>query len=175
MSEALIYVACAGFLISYFPLHVYNYVYIDSANKYFSINVTLFRFIRLFNVNSIKDKPGEMEINGKSKKIDLNVIRKQGYNIFNQLCIYKLVQLTDFGLKKDSNAYVALAQNAATMALYKFLKINGNWVKLRNYTIFNNEHGEVQYYLKAVAIINMLVVTKMLAIYLWGKLNELKN
>ena len=158
-----------------FPLHVYNYVYINTAEKYASMNVTFFRFIKILNINTIKNRPGVMQINGKEKKVNLTALKSQSYKLFNQLCLYKIVQLSDFGLQSDANAYIALAHNAMTIALYKFLLINGNSAKLRNYTVFTNEHGHVQYYLKAVTIINLIVVTKMLMIFLWGKVNELKN
>ena len=174
VNEAIIYVAAAGFLISVFPIHVFNYIYINTEDKYASINVTIFRFIRLYNINTVKDKPNEMQINGKSKKMNLDMLKLNFYRIFNQLCVQKVVQLTDFGIKDENNAYAAVMQNGITTAAYSFLRINGNRVKLRNYAILNEEHSAIRYYAKAVTIINLFVVTQIILVIIWEKLNELK-
>ena len=128
-----------------------------------------------FNANTVKNKPGEMQVNGKSKKFDLSDIRYSAYKIFNSLCFYKIVQLGDFGLKEDKNAYFALTQNALTVAIYKFIQINGNYAKLRNYTVLNGSHGFVRYYCKSVTIINGIVVAKIILILIMEKLNAHKN
>ncbi|MDE5943945.1 MAG: hypothetical protein K2H30_07050 [Clostridia bacterium] len=167
--------AAAGFAISVFPIHVYNYIYVNTEEKYVSINVTVFRFIRLFNANTIKNSPGKLQVNGKEKKLDFNKMRLNAYKIFNMLCIYKVIQLSDYGMQNEKNAYAALAQNGITTAAYKFLQINGNYTKLRNYTILNEEHSSIRYYAKAVTIINLMVVTKIIFYVLMEKLNELKN
>ena len=174
MNEAMVIFAAAGFLISVFPIYVYNYVYVNTEEKYASINVTMYRFIKIFNLNTVKNKPREMQINGKNKKIKTDMLKINFYKIFNQLCIYKVIQLSDFGLINSNNAYAALAQNAATIGLYKFLQINGNYTKLRNYTILNEEHREIRYYAKAVTIINLMVIGKIILIYLMEKFNERK-
>ncbi len=171
----MIYLAAAGFLISIFPVHIFNYVYINTEEKYASINVTAYRFIKLLNANSIKNRPAEMQINGKNKKLNPETLRINFYKIFDKLCIYKIVQLSDFGMKNQNNAYVALTHNGVTLAVYKFLQINGNYAKLRNYTVFNEEHSHVRYYAKAVTIINLTVLLKIFLIYFVEKLNELKN
>ncbi|MDE7306360.1 MAG: hypothetical protein K2N33_03125, partial [Clostridia bacterium] len=137
---------------------------------------TAYRFIRLLNVNSVKNNPAEMQVNGKNKKVDPKFLKVNLYRIFNQLCIFKLIQLSDFGMKNPDNAYAALAQNGATMAVYKFLQMNGNYTKLRNYTVLNEEHCSVRYYAKAVTVINLTVLLKMFLIYLMEKAyNELKT
>ena len=170
----MVYLAAAGFLISVFPIYVNNYVYVNTEDKYASVNVTVFRFIKLFNLNTVKNSPGQMQINGKNKKIDPANLKVNFYKIFSQVCVYKIVQLSDFGLANSNNAYAALAQNAATVAIYKFLQINGNYTKLRNYTILNEEHREIRYYAKAVTIINLMVIGKIFLIYLLEKFNERK-
>ncbi|MDE6001362.1 MAG: hypothetical protein K2G96_03470, partial [Clostridia bacterium] len=121
-------------MISIFPVHIFNYIYVNTEDKYVSVNVTAYRFIRLLNVNSVKNNPAEMQVNGKNKKVDPKFLKVNLYRIFNQLCIFKLIQLSDFGMKNPDNAYAALAQNGATTAVYKFLQMNGNYTKLRNYT-----------------------------------------
>lgn len=171
----MIYMAAAGFLISVFPIHVFNYIYINTEEKYASINVTIFRYIRIFNINTVKNKFNEMQINGKSKQLDFDNLKLNFYKIFNKLCIHKVVQLTDFGIKEQNNAYAALVQNGITTAAYNFLQINGNSVKLRNYIVLNQEHSAIRYYAKAVTVINLFVITKIILIILMEKLNELKN
>ena len=167
--------AAAGFLISVFPIHVFNYIYINTEEKYASINVTIFRYIRIYNINTVKNKPNEMQINGKSKNLSFDMLKLDFYKIFNKLCIHKVIQLTDFGIKEQNIAYAAVAQNGITTALYNFLKINGNAVKLRNYTVLNQEHSSIRYYAKAVTIINLFVITKIIIVILMEKINELKN
>ncbi|MDE6105320.1 MAG: hypothetical protein K2G38_06555 [Clostridia bacterium] len=175
MKEAMVYLAAAGFLISVFPIYVYNYVYINTEEKYASINVTFYRYIKLFNMNTVKDKPNEMQINGKSKKIDPTLLKLNYYKMFNQVCVYKVIQLSDFGLVNTNNAYAALAQSSITTAVYKFLQINGNYTKLRNYIVLNEEHSDIRYYAKAVTIINLTVIAKIFLIFLMEKINERKN
>lgn len=175
MNVALVIVAAAGFAISIFPIHVFNYIYVNTEEKYASINVTVFRYIKIFNANTVKNKPGRMQINGKEKKMDYKSIKLSFYKIFNMLCIQKVIQLSDYGMQNERNAYAALVQNGVTTAAYKFLQINGNCTKLRNYTILNEEHSSVRYYAKAVTVINLMVVTKIILYILMEKLNELKN
>lgn len=174
MSEAVVYIAAIGFLIAVFPFHIYNYVFINTGTKYASFNAGVFAF-NFFNANTIENHPNEMQINGKNKKIDAKKLNIGIYKIFNQICLYKVVQLGDYGMEKQGNAYVALAQHAFTAAIYKFIQMNGNYCKLKNYTIFNEEHSEIRYYAKAVTIINLLVVAKIFLIIILEKINERKN
>ena len=175
MNEAMVYMSAIGFALALFPVHLYNYIYINTEEKYAGLNVCVFRYLRFYNANTVKNKPGEMQINGKSKKFDIEDVKLSAYKIFNSLCILKIVQLSDFGLAKQDNSYVVLAQNALTMAIYKFIQINGNYTKLRNYTVLNHEHGYVRYYCKAVTIVNSFVVGKIILILIMEKLNALKN
>lgn len=174
MDEALVYLSAIGFLISVFPIHVFNYVYITTTQPYASLNVTLYRFFRVLNVNTVKNSATKMIVNGKEKKMDKSFINKNALKIFNNLCITKIIQVADFGLKKQSNVYFAFGQNCLTQALYAFVRINGGRVKLRNYTLLNYEHGDITYYLKLVGIINLMTIGKIFSILLLEKLNELK-
>ena len=49
--------------------------------------------------------------------------------------------------------------------------MNGNFCKLRNYTILNEEHSSIRYYSKAVTVINVLVIAKIFFILIMEKLN----
>lgn len=172
MNEALVYLSAVGFAITLFPVHLYNYIYLNSENKYASVNIGAYRYLNFFNLNTVEDKPGEMQINGKNRKIDLSAIKLSAYKIFNVLCLFKIIQLGDYGLKEQKNAYVALAQSAITTAIYKFIQVNGNYSKLRNYTVLNEEHSHVHYYCKAVTILNFIVVGKIILILISEKLND---
>ena len=174
MSEAAVYIAAIGFAISIFPIHIYNYAYINTAEKYASFNAGVYKF-NFFNANTVKDKPNEMQVNGKSKKMNMDMLKLNFYKIFNKLCVQKVIQLTDFGVKDENSAYAALAQNGITNAVYGFLRINGNRVKLRNYAVLNQEHSAIRYYAKAVTIINLFVVTQIILVIILEKLNELKT
>lgn len=174
MSVAIAAIVAVLFALMIFPVHIYNYVYVNTAEKYASINVGVFKF-NLLNANTVKNKPSTISVNGKDKKMDKSVLKTNFYRLFNQICIYKIIQLGDYGVEKSSNAYVLLAQYAATTTLYKLLQINGNYCKLRNYTVINNEHDYVRYYAKAVTIVNLMVISKLLIIYLMEKLNERKT
>lgn len=174
MGEALVYIAAASFLIFIFPVHINNYIYVNTENKYASFNVGVFKY-NFYNINTVKNNFGEMQVNGKNKKLDAKKLNVRLYKIFNQLCVYKIIQLGDYGMKKDGNAYAALIQNAFTTAIYKFLQINGNYCKLRNYMIFNEEHSEIRYYAKTVTILNLAVVSKIILIIIMEKIYALKN
>ena len=175
VNEAMVYLSAIGFFIVVFPIHVFNYAYISTAQKYASVNVNLFRLIPVFNVNTVKNSLSKVNVNGKEKKMNSSFISKNALKIFNNLCITKIVQLSDFGLLNETNVYIAYAQNCLTQAIYAFVRINGGRVKLRNYTLLNYEHENVTYYLKLVGVINLLTVGKIFAILLWEKINEHKN
>ena len=169
MGTAMVYISAALFALSVFPVHIYNYLYINTGEKYASFNAGVF-FFNFYKMNTVKDKPQEMQINGKNEKIEPNKFKAVFYKIFNTLCIYKIIQLGDYGMMNENNAYVALAQSALTTALYKFIQINGNFCKLRNYSVLNQEHSEVRYYAKAVTVLNLLVVAKIILIIIKEKL-----
>lgn len=171
MDEALVWLSAAGFAIMLFPVHLYNYIYINSGEKYASVNVGVYRLFNFLNLNTVENKPGEMQINGKNKKVDLRAVKPGLYKIFNSLCIYKIVQLGDYGVKEQNNAYAALAQSAFSTALYKFIQVNGHYSKLRNYSVLNEEHSHINYYCKAVTVLNLIVVGKIILILISEKMN----
>ena len=175
MSEALVYLSAIGFFIAIFPVHVFNYVYVTTQQPYASLNVSIFRLIPVLNINTVKNSFGKMDVNGKEKKMDKSFFNRNALKIFNNLCITKIVQLSDFGLRSPNNIYFAFGQNCLTQALYAFVRINGGKVKLRNYTLLNYEHEHITYYMKIVGVINLMTVSKIFTLLLWEKLNELKN
>ena len=68
MGTAMVYISAALFALSVFPVHIYNYLYINTGEKYASFNAGVF-FFNFYNMNTVKDKPQEMQINGKNEKI----------------------------------------------------------------------------------------------------------
>lgn len=172
VENAIVYISAILFFITIFPVHLFNYVYINTEDKYAGLNVCAYRYIRFFNLNTVSDKPNEIQVNGKNKKMSFPEFRATAYKIFNKICIFKLVQLADFGLESEKGAYVALAHNAFTQVIYNFIRINRGYTKLKNYTILNSEHKFIRYYAKAVTIINLLVVTKIFLIILMEKIND---
>ena len=172
MNEFAVYFAAALFALSVFPVHLYNYFYVDTSKKYASVNIGVYGVFNVFNANTISDNPREMQVNGKKKKVDLTKIKSLFYRIFNSLCLFKVVQLGDYGMQNENNAYVALVQSCFTTAIYKFIQCNGNYCKLRNYAVLNEEHSEIRYYAKAVTVINLIVMAKVLLIILKEKLHD---
>lgn len=174
MADVWVWLAGVVFFLAVFPLHIYNYLFINTATKYASINAGIYG-INFFNANTVENNPREMQVNGKKKKIDASSFNLNFYKIFNQLCIYKIIQLGDYGIQKDGNAYILLLQHGLTTAIYKFLQMNGNYGKLRNYAVLNSEHSDIRYYAKAVTVVNLIVVAKILFIIVMEKINERKN
>lgn len=171
MSTVLVCVTCVLFAISVFPFHIYNYVYFNSEQKYAGVNVGVFKF-NFYNVNTVKGSPRQMQVNGSEKQISMSLIKRNIYKVFNQLCVYKIVQLTDYGLQNENNANIALFHSAFSTAIYKFIQMNGNYCKLRYYSILNEEHAQIRYYAKIVTIINLIVVAKIIFILISEKINE---
>lgn len=172
MNEVLVYGSTLGFFIAVFPIHVFNYLYISTEQKYASANVCIYRLFTVLNVNTIKNKPTSMQVNGSEKKMNLQLIKGKQLKIFNNLCITKIVQLIDCGVNNEKNVYAVLAQNALTGVAYAFCQMNGGKTKLRNYIVLNYEKDTVNYYMKLVGVINIISVSKLFLILLWEKLNE---
>ncbi len=175
MNETLVILAAVGFSITIFPVHLYNYLYINTEEKYASYNIGAYRLINFFNANTVKNKPNEMQINGKNKQIDYRQLKKSIFKIYNSIYIFKIVQLGDYGAKNEANIYAMLIQNAFSDAVYKIMSVGGNYTKLRNYSILNEEHGCVRYYAKIVTIVNLIVVCKIFLIIILEKINEHKK
>lgn len=171
MNEALVYLSAILFFIAIFPVHVFNYAYVSTSQRYASFNVTVFRLFTVLNLNTERppkddDKKDEQEDEGKLMT-PVNWLK-----IFNSLCITKIVQLGDYGIRNPDIAYVALLNSTLTDAVYAFVKINGGRTKLKNYTILNYEHDHINYYLKLAGVINIITLTKLFMIFIWGKINE---
>lgn len=171
MNNALVYISAIGFLIAIFPVHVINYVYVSTGEKYASVNVTLYRLVTIINLNTDKTDLKIRQTKPKKKQI---MTPANWLKIYNKLCITKITQVSDFGLLNPDNAYLALLQNAASCALYTFVRANGGRTKLKNFTVLNYEHDKINYYLKLTGIINVMTLLRLFSIFIWGKINERK-
>lgn len=172
----MVYITAVLFFISVFPVHVISYVYVSTAEKYASVNVTAYRLFTIINKNtdelknfSLNDFKKKDEPKDKKKKL---ITPQNWLKLFNKLCLTKIVQLCDYGVQNPNNVYVALAGSAVTDIVYAFVRINGGKTKLTYHTVFNYEHDDINYYLKLTGIINVMTLVKMFAIFLWGKMNE---
>ncbi len=154
-----------GLIFLLFPIHISNYVYTDSVEQYASVNVCIFRYIKLFNINTVKNKPNHMMVNGKDKELDFSHVKANAFGVFKRLQLVKMVQLGDYGLMSDSGAYIALAQSAVSNCLYTVMLYSGSYAKLKNYTILNQSRAGIRYYAKAEIAINALAVINII-IYL---------
>lgn len=168
MNQAIVYITAAAFSLYVFPVHVFSYVYVSTQDNYLSLNVSLFRLIPLFNFNT------ENRLGGKDGKENRPKLKYPSHylNLYNKLCLTKIVQVSGFGIREQTNIYALLAQHMATQGVYSFVKINGGRTKLRNYVVINNEHNYINYYLKLVGVINLLVLLRLVIIYVWSRLNE---
>lgn len=162
----------AALFILLLPLHIDNYIYFNAEERYAGVNVTLYRLIRVFNANTVRNSPGKMQINGEDKKIDTSFLKSNGLKIFNNLTLTKVVQLGDYGIAGDGGAYAAVVQNAITQTVYSFIEANGGKTKLKNYIVLNREHSNVVCYAKISGVINLLAVIKLILILITEKLNE---
>lgn len=173
VSAVLIYIFAIAFFIAVFPVHVFIYVYASTAEKYASVNVTAYRLFTILNFNTERPpKSDDTEKDDKEQEKDKLMTPPNWLKIFNNLCLTKIVQLGDYGMQNPDNAYVALANGALTNAAYTFVKVNGGKTKLKNYSILNYEHENVNYYLKLAGVINVITLLKLLIIFYWGKINE---
>ncbi|MGN1103817.1 MAG: hypothetical protein ACI4QI_02980 [Candidatus Coproplasma sp.] len=176
MSEAIIYVSSIAFALYIFPVHVFSYVYVTTQKEYASINISLFKLIPLYRgTNKIKIDVSDVAgfLNSDS---GLKLKYPSHYvDLYNKLCITKIVQVSDFGIQRQSNAYAVLAQHALTQAVYTFVKVNGGKTKLKNYVVINGEHGYINYCIKVVGVINLMALLRLFIVYFWSVINERKT
>lgn len=174
MEEFIIYGCTALFALLIFPFHLVNYIYLSTADKYASYNLTMYRFLSLFNANTIENKPQLMSINGKEIPIDIRSFNIKYFELIRKLCIVKVVQLEDFGINSEINACIAVFQNVMTQTVYELLNYADKGIKLKNYIILNCDGDSITYYLKAVNVANIISAAGIFLYIIRGKLNEFK-
>ncbi|MGN0812753.1 MAG: hypothetical protein ACI4MQ_04495 [Candidatus Coproplasma sp.] len=175
MSEAIIYVSAIAFALYIFPVYVFSYVYVTTQKNYASINISLFKLIPLYKgINELKLNLNEiLNLLGDDGGLKLK-FPSHYVDLYNKLCITKIIQVCDFGLQNQGNAYAALAQHSLTQAAYTFVKVNGGKTKLKNYVVLNAEHGHINYCLKLVGVINLMALLRLFIVYFWSVINERK-
>ncbi len=160
VQDLVVYGVNGLFLLCLLPVYTSVYLYADAGRAYFSVDAYLWRFIHPLQLSTADD--GGMRLNGGDLNIGPVAATRAAKVAFDNLCLFKLVQLSDFGLKSGAAAYAALFQRAATFALYKYAELSGSRCKLRNYAVFNAEHGNVVWCGKAVCAVNVVAAAKLL-------------
>lgn len=162
------YGGTALFFVSVLPVYVSVYAYADSGKKYASANFCLYRIFRFLNVNTEED--GRIMINGKEAGINPAAAVRDGKTVLDNLCVFKIIQLSDFGLGSEKSAYAALLQSAVTFPLYSYIDKSGGACKLKNYVILNAEHSDIKYCAKVVSVINLVAALKILFVLLMERI-----
>ena len=170
MENFIVYGACSLFFFSVLPVYVSVYAYADSGQKYASANFCLYRALRFLSVDN--DEGGKLRINGKAAGFNPATALRNGKIVFDNLCVFKVIQLSDFGLQSEAGAYAALAQSAVAFPVYSYISKKGSTCKLKNYVILNEEHGNIKYSAKVVSVINLIAALKILFILLLERVNE---
>jgi hypothetical protein len=149
-------------------------VYFNKNEKVASLNITAFKYIKVLNIHTIDNSFTKFSLNNKivnmkkpSKNIDILLILRN-------INFTKVIQLGDFGIKNQNNCYIALLQNTITNTIYTYLGKSGSKIKLKNYLIINQEHGNINYYMKIVEVINLIVVLKILLLMVMENIKNVK-
>lgn len=172
MGVAIIYLSAIIFLLCIFPVYVFNYVGIFSEQNKLEIAVSLYKIIPIYNFKK-KITISDLKLFGGNKpKL---TYPKHYLALYNKLCLTKIIQFADFGLQSQASAYLAITQNASTQAIYALIQNSGGKTKLRNYLLLNEAHGEANYLLKVVGVVNLITLLKVVFIYLRSLINERKN
>ena len=160
----IVYGLSALFFAAVLPVYVGAYVYVDTGKKYASVSFYVYGAIKFLNINT--EDRGRLFVNGKEAGIDpVSAVKNAKITLCN-LCVTKIIQLSDFGADSESNAYAALAHSAATLPLYGYLSRVSPFCKLRNYIIFASGHCDINYMAKAVGAINVVSAVKILILLL---------
>lgn len=170
MQNLVVYGTSALFAVALLPLYATVYIYADSGSRYVSANVYLWRVFRPVCISTAED--GKMQFNGKEIKFTPAAALKAGKALIDNLCLFKFVQLCDFGLQSHYGAYLALFQRMAALPLYEYLTVTGSSCRLKNYTVLNAEHGHVIYCGKAACAVNIVAAVKILISVLRESRNE---
>lgn len=173
VNGAVIYLTAIAFALCILPVYVYNYAFISTKDKSLTAKVLIYKLIPIYRFEKrLNGKIKEEHVKAKTLKLKYP---RHYLDLYNKLCITKIVQICDFGMQNQVNAYAALTQNVFTKAAYGFVKANGEKTKLRNFVLLNEEHGDVVYCIKLVGVVNLVTLIKIGIIYLWSLFNERKS
>lgn len=172
MSNIVAIAVASTLAILLFPVHFTNYIYFNFGEKFAGISVRLYNFIAIKRINTIRNAPSKMLVDGKEKDFDAKTLITSARILFNNIYLTKIIQLGDFGAQSELACSLCAVQNCISVALYTYLKSGGNKGKLRNYGIINHEHKNIIYYAKISGATNLVASIKILIILLSEKLNE---
>ncbi len=153
------------FTLFIFPIYITNYVYVNTEDKYASLNVCLYRYIRFFNANTIQNDPNHMQINGKDKSIDLHAAKWKYLFFLKRLHLCKVVQLGNYGIQKTSGATLAVTQYVANEMLKLSLKNVNLSTKYKNYMLISENFNGLRYYAKTSIVVNIYSLLAMIFLY----------
>ena len=168
MENFIVYGGTALFFVSVLPVYVSVYAYADSGKKYASANFCLYRIFRFLNVNTEED--GRIMSNVKEAGINPAASVRDGKIALDNLCVFKIIQLSDFGLGSEKSAYAALLQSAVTFPLYSYIDKSGSACKLRHYVVLNAEPSEIKYCAEAVRVIHTVVALQLAVVLVMGRI-----
>ena len=77
-------IVCALLLM---PVHIYNYIYVNTEDGYASLNISVYRYLKIQNVNTVKNKPGILDINGKTQQADFSSFFKISSKVIDVLSL----------------------------------------------------------------------------------------
>lgn len=163
----MVFGAAALFFVSVLPVYLSVFIYADADQKYAQANFYVYG-IKFLNVNTAEDG-SHMQINGKDTQLDLPAFLKSFKAVINHLCIFRITQLGDYGMERERNAYIALAQCGLTFPAYSYLSCTGSRCRLKNYIVFSNAHGNVRYGAKVVCAVNLVSALKILLVIFMEK------
>jgi hypothetical protein len=146
-------------------------MYFNFKNKYFSFNITIFKYINLIKINSIENSKDKFMVNGKEKKFKMPSKNVNLGLIIKNINFTKIIQLCDYGIENQRNLYILIAQNVITNTLYDYIRIRRSCIKLKNYSIINYEHDNLNYYFKIEEVINLITIIKILFLTLKEEVN----
>lgn len=161
--------AATVFAVLIFPLHIFNYIHISTDVKYFGYTMSLYKFIPILNANTQEGQPMKMMINGKESGLDLRKLSTNYLKLVKKLSFIKIIQLSEFGADSALTCTAAVMQHTATEWLYTLINYADQGVKLRNYTIINQDGKHINYFIKIVNAINILSLASAIFIILRGK------
>ena len=171
MQDTTVYAWLIIFTVLILPMHFYNYLYISSEDKFAAYNLKLYKYIPVIRISTIKNHPMKMDINGNESGISAKYFNHRVLEIAKRLSILKIVQLGDYGSQKTTSLSVALLQHTITETVYGMMHYADNNIKLKNYSIINEESSSVHYCLKVVNSMNLLSLISIMVLMARGKLN----
>lgn len=169
---AMQYIVAALFALLVFPVHVYSYLFASTQYKFAGLTLRLYSFIPILRVNTIKNNPMRMDVNGKEMPLSPKNFRYRNLELARRLSILKIVQLGEYGTGSAASASAAVGQHILTDAVYEMLAYADPNITLKNYTILNEDTSHINYGIKLVNAVNLLSTMSIVILLIRGKFHE---